>query len=333
MSSGATDWSRLSIVLDRLELLPDSWRYMAGKGTVWTFNPALIQDGPGWVLAYRVVAADQARRIAICRLDRELRVVAGSQCPLTDMVRFHAASSYPERARTWFADPRLFRWGGRLFLYWNSGWHEPQNFQFVQELDAGTLKPIGHPRELTLHGERRPLEKNWTFFGEEPWYAVYSVAPHRVVRVALDGRPGLECCPTTATDWDIGDYSGRYGDLRGGAPPQAVGGYYYSFCHSNYFAAEGLRYVAAVYRFTSTFPFSPTDAPAAPLALPNPFGAHNTQERLNPVVGEVIYPCGAVFDQGWWTISYGINDEYCALARIPHAEVLSSLRPVSSACS
>ena len=44
---------------------------------------------------------------------------------------------------TRFADPRLYRLAGRLFVYWNSGWHEPQNHQFLQELDPVSLRPVG----------------------------------------------------------------------------------------------------------------------------------------------------------------------------------------------
>ena len=49
-------------------------------------------------------------------------------------------------------------------MYWNSGWHEPRNHQFLQEFDPATLRPVGPPREMILAGTRRPLEKNWTLF-------------------------------------------------------------------------------------------------------------------------------------------------------------------------
>src|SRR5690606_6873104 len=110
---------------------------------------------------------------------------------LSDGFRFDAAARYPEVVRQWFADPRLYRFGSRLFVYWNSGWHEPQNHQFLHELDPRTLRPIGRAREFILaHGTRQKLEKNWTLFetasGEHR--AIYSITPHRVLRFSLQGE-------------------------------------------------------------------------------------------------------------------------------------------------
>lgn len=38
------------------QLIPAAWRALPGP--VRTFNPALLADGPGWILAYRVVLGD-----------------------------------------------------------------------------------------------------------------------------------------------------------------------------------------------------------------------------------------------------------------------------------
>ena len=34
-------------------------------------------------------------------------------------------------------------------------------------------------------------------------------------------------------------------------------------------------------------------------------------------MGEIVYPTGAAFSRGHLVISYGINDEHCAIACIP----------------
>jgi hypothetical protein len=180
------------IVARAEELLPETWKTAAGNGPVRVFNPGLLRDGEGWLFAYRAVSPDGLRRIGLCRLDAKLRPIAGSQLPLTDHVRFRTDADYPEVVRAWFADPRLYRLGGRIFIYWNSGWHEPRNYQFVQELDPTTLLPRGSPRELLLRGERQKLEKNWTLFhaGDErkdEFHAIYSIVPHRVLAFSLAG--------------------------------------------------------------------------------------------------------------------------------------------------
>ena len=43
---------------------------------------------------------------------------------------------------------------------------------------------------------------------------------------------------------------------------------------------------------------------------------------------EVLYPCGAARDGDRWIVSYGINDEHCALAILTGAEVEAALEPV-----
>ncbi len=313
------------------ELLPAAWRDLACGDTLRAFNPALLADGSGWLFAYRMVGADKRRRIAIARLDAGLRVVPGSAVALSDLIRFDAGHAYPDAVRAWFADPRLYRLGGRIFLYWNSGWSPQPNFQFVVELDGDTLMPRGPARELRLEGARQPIEKNWTLFGDDPTYALYSPMRQTILDVTLDGTPHVELRPRHAQSWDIGCFARRYGDLRGGAPPERLDDAYYAFCHTVYPTALGYEYAAAVYRFEAAFPFRPTDAPARPLRLENPLGPDTIGVGLNPHVGAVVYPCGAAHRNGTWLISYGINDSRAAIARLSVAEVESALQPLAMA--
>jgi hypothetical protein len=256
-------------------------------------------------------------------------VIAGSQVAFSSSVKFAPGNHYAEPAQTWFADPRLYRLAGRLFVYWNSGWHDPLNYQFIQEIDSRDLRPIGLARELNLIGPRQKLEKNWTLFGnggEGLFHAIYSITPHRVLQFSLEGEGAIDFAETALTEWNNDAYAGTYGALRGGAGPQRIDRHYYSICHSVHPAPGGYRYVPAVYRFSASYPFAPTNAPTQPLTLENPFGPQRVYEKLNPAVGEVIYPCGAAYDQGRWIISYGINDEHCAITLLPSADVMASLR-------
>ena len=317
-----------SILFDSTELLPASWRHFAEAGPVRAFNPGLLRDGDGWIFAYRVVGPDLLRRIALCRLDRGFRIIAGSAVAFSQDIKFAPGVHYAEPAQTWFADPRLYRLAGRLFVYWNSGWHEPFNYQFLQEIDPRDFRPIGFAREFNLLGPRQKLEKNWTLLGDGPFYAIYSITPHRVLQFSLDGEGAIDFTEAVWTEWNNDAYSRAYGTLRGGAVPQRIGEHYYSICHSVHPAPDGYRYVAAVYRFATSYPFPPTDAPVRPLALPHSLGGARRYAKLNPAVGEVIYPCGAAYDQGRWIISCGINDERCAIAVLAPADVIASLRAI-----
>jgi hypothetical protein len=319
------------LVFDAAQLLPEAWRTAAAAGPLRAFNPGLLADGPGWILAYRVVAPDGQRRIALCRLDAAFAVVAGSVVPFSDTVRFRPGVAYPEVATRWFADPRLYRFDGRVFIYWNSGWHEPRNYQFVQELDPLTLQPRGHARELVLRSERQKLEKNWTLFAAEGrLHIVYSILPQRVLSFSFAGEADIVCDEFARMDWTLTDYPACHGGLRGGTPPVFAHGRFWCFGHSVHDGPNGYQYKAAAYAFAADGRFAPALQPQRPLALANPFGGNRTYARLNPAVDEVIYPCGAASDGARWIISYGINDEYCALAILPHPTVLETLRPIDT---
>ncbi len=323
---------RESVVFGAEELLPDNWKGFTAQGPVRTFNPGLLRDRGGWIFAYRIVGPDGVRRIAICRLNHALGVIAGSQCPLSDQVRFRPGAEYPEMATRWFADPRLYRFDQRIFIYWNSGWHEPRNCQFIQELDSVTLQPRGYPRELILRGERQKLEKNWAFFHrpeEMKLYAVYSILPHRVLEFSLERETEIVFDEVSRVEWPMGSYPPHHGGLRGGAPPCLHDGQFLAFCHSVHDGVNGYRYLPAVYGFASKLPFAPTARPIKPLDFGNQFGALRNHAKLNPAVGEVIYPCGAAHDGTRWLIAHGINDEYCGISLVDHAAVLASVESIS----
>ena len=326
-----SDSNSEALIFRAEELLPATWRHFIGQGPLRAFNPGLLRDGDGWIFASRIVTPDGRRRISACRLDASFQLIGGSHAPLSDHVRFRPDGHYPEIATQWFADPRLYRFEGRLFVYWNSGWHEPRNYQFLQELDSATLLPRGHPRELLLAGERQKLEKNWTLFdagGSGSYFAVYSILPHRVLHFSLDGDGDILFSDAARGEWTLQGYPPAHGGLRGGAPPCLHDGAFWSFCHSVHDGVNGYRYAPAAYCFAPTHPFTPTAQPISPLAFAGADGDRRTHERLNPAVGEVIYPCGAAWDGTRWAVSHGVNDESCAISFVTPEAVRATLRSV-----
>jgi len=116
----------------------------------------------------------------------------------------------------------------------------------------------------------------------------------------MASKDRVDCAEIISTPWENSEFSRRYGELRGGAPPQQVAAIISPFATLLRFARE-YRYVAAVYGFSGAPPFAPNAGPRNRLRLPNPFGGKRIYPKLNPAVGEVIYPCGAVFDGGEWS--------------------------------
>jgi polysaccharide pyruvyl transferase WcaK-like protein len=306
-------------------LVPPCWE-IAQDEPVWCFNPGLIRVNDHWLFIYRIILKDQKRRLGLCRLNNDFEIIPGSLQGLSDLITFSPSISYSEHVQHWFADPRIYWFGDKLMLYFNSGWHDPHNHQFFIEIDPVSDKPIGHARELILEGERQKIEKNWMFFGNGPVYAIYSVSPHTVLSVSLTDPDYIICQQVAQTSLQNTPYTSSL-SLRGGAPPYDKNGHYYSFCHVLHAAPEGARYEACVYEFSSTFPFAPTRLPYQKLPLQNPQGMKRDFPQLNPAVTEVIYPCGAQFHEGAWVVSYGINDERCAIATLTEAEVDSCLTP------
>lgn len=316
-----------TLFLDPEALVPAAWRPPGSPELPPVFNPGLLADGNGWILACRVVTGDGARRIAFCRLGPDFTPLPGTAFPFSDHVRFTERIE-DKVARTWFADPRLYRLGLRTFVYWNSGWHEPRNYQFLQEFDPATLRPLGEAREITLAGERRKLEKNWTFFSTElGLFSVYSITPHRVLRIASLPEGDLRGETEAEMPWDLDAYPTCHGGLRGGSPPVWLGDEYWSIAHSVHDAPDGYRYAAAAYAFSARPPFHPTRAPIAWLPLPV---QPRTRPRLNPAVGEVAYPCGAAAVPGGLVVSYGVNDEGAAIAVLPAATLAACTRQLGN---
>src|SRR5687768_16764269 len=107
--------SRESVIFFAEQLLPERWQLLVAQGPVRTFNPGLLRDADDWIFAYRIVAADGLRRIGLCRLNSALQIVDGSQVAWSDHVIFRKGTIYPESGTRWFADPRLYGFGNRLF--------------------------------------------------------------------------------------------------------------------------------------------------------------------------------------------------------------------------
>ncbi len=297
---------------DAEELLPAEWN-VGQEARV--FNPAILADGCGYILAYRAVLADGARRIGMCRLDGAFEVVRGSKVAWSDHVP----------TESWFADPRLYVLAGHTYIYWNSGWGEGQNEQFLQRLDPETLLPVGTLRRFTLvDGPRQQIEKNWVLYGHPPGRAVYLPRPLRLLR--FDWPETTFRFEANQPGWDDGGFEQRYGLLRGGAPPVEDNDEYWCLAHVVGYEPEGYRYRPAVFRFRADGVV--TARPREPLGLPNPYRCRRRLPRLNPYVGEVVYPCGMVRAGQGWSVSYGINDERCALAVLTLEELAASVEEV-----
>lgn len=152
----------------------------------------------------------------------------------------------------------------------------------------------------------RRIEKNWAWFDYEgELHAVYSISPHRVLRIS-DGI-------TTHETTNVFPWSGGY--LRGGSTPVLVGDEYWCWFHG---ADEGRRlrsYNVGVYAFEAKPPFRVTRMSAHPLLWAKP------SERTSNGGADVVFPAGAVHRSGRWLVSMGVADDHTEIAEWDHADV------------
>ncbi len=318
-------------LLDSDNLVPPVWKN-GETSQFHVFNPTIARGPDGTCLCcYRVVDVERRiRRIAGCKLSQDFSIINDSVVAISDLIRFGQPETLNDRSLTWHADPRLFVLRGRLYMTWNDGENRPQNHQFMVELDPHTLQPRGGAREIVADMPRRKIEKNWMFFelaGEV--YCIYSMQPHVVLRVDLDDEALVRCMPHSEHHWGS-EYSKQFGVLRGGAQPLPAGDKLLMIAHSSYVADGGRKYVMCCYAFDPKPPFRVTGCSRTPYKLHNPRGGHFSLAKLNPhKILEIVYPVGAVMQEaGRVAVSYGINDEVCALATLEMADLLAELRPV-----
>ena len=319
------DWK----VFTQDELTPVAW---AGFGeTLSIFNNSLYRHDGGLIMAYRVVTPDGRRRIATCRLREDWSVVSGSVQPFSDDLTYFDQNEADPASGSWVADPRFVTLQGRLYLHFNFGSNPRPNRIYLVEVDPVTLTPVSPAREVVRTGSRQEIEKNWIFFEHgEAVYVVYNFAPLVILHADLTDVNRVRCTPAFRHEWDAACYEGAYGQIRGGATPVDVNGRFHFICHSAFRTDPGsnagaepedICYVAPLVVLDGTPPFAPflhssrpvLEATAREQAMP-------FQPRLDPRCCEAVYPVGAVADGADLIVSYGLNNRYAVLRRMPRSE-------------
>lgn len=316
------------------DLIPPEW----ARGDLqfaYVFNPSIIRVSVDRLaMIYRLVLPmSEERKLCACQIDASsFQIIPESVTPFSDLIYFASAAQLTQRAQTWHADPRYFHLKGRLYVSWNDGSARPFNNQFLIEVDRDGLTPVGPARIIESARKRRNIEKNWIFFeaGNEA-YCVYTTQPHDIMAVDLTFPDRVLCSPLYVSGAEV-NYDKVYGEIRGGAQPIWDGDRFLCVAHSSFEMHDQSRYYACVaYEFLAKPPFNPVRIGRKPVVLPGGNTLSSFERpKLNPGVGGVIYPSGAVADGDDLIISYGINDEAAFIARIPKSSLLDSLEPAAA---
>lgn len=268
------------------------------------FNPAVIEYEGGYLFCWR--DGWKGSNLWACRMGRDL---APRGEPIKIDVR-HPNASYGRE------DPQFFLHHGSLHVAFvgvaGRGNHVTKTNVLYARLNPDlSVDAIHSPKAPGV--DPRRWEKNWEFFSHGgELYAVYSISPHRVLRV----RGGH-------AEWvheTVNPMRWEGGELRGGASPVLVGDEWWCFHHDRVDLAGKRLYRYSLYTFEDRAPFRVKRYVPRPLAEANPL--------TNPGnYCHCIFPRGAVRDGDDWVISCGAHDRFTEIHRLNHAEIESQLVP------
>jgi len=210
-------------------------------------------------------------------------------------------------------DCRIFHHNDRLHLSYTSTRYL-QGGGWECEMQAALYDAGGaHAHYDNRFGFNGSLfEKNWTYFSHrEGLRFVYQIEPFVVFEVG------------TRRSWShrhLGEWV--FGVPHGGTPPVKVGELWYSFFHSYRWDLEHKRrYFIGAYAFDDSMRvrmFTPW-----PLLMAHEedgFIFRLEDSKWHPLV---VFPCGAIMEDGVWTVSVGINDSYSGIFRVSHESLVN----------
>lgn len=293
------------------------------RSDVCFFNPSLVKRSDGLWLVTRRSENSPGMKIGMnsimsFRLDKNLAPEYGQRLKTQSAhegEHFEDPRSIQQNGTTWVSAcnfivfPRKPRelWTGahQTLMEVNDKWQCVKRHDPVYGGNGPNVGVVKH------------LEKNWLwFFHEDQLHMLYSASPHKIIRFDSPTKPGKEFV-TEAMTW-------KYGHIRGGTPPIRVGREYWTFFHSSMDTGNKYRrrYYMGAYSFFDTSPFKINRITIEPLLA----GSH--EDYWLPDKPLVVFPCGSVYENGQWLISFGVNDLKCGWIRIPHDELICLTKPV-----
>lgn len=264
-----------------------------------SFNCSLLRHRGRLLLAYRTGWAGADVHVA------ELSGPDYTPGPSTTLGLVHHKASWGRE------DPRLFVFRGRLHVAFIGveGPQGPTSQLYARLRDDLSVERVFYPH----YAGRREWEKNWGFFEHnEELYAVYSIAPHKILHVSGD-----KAYPFTERRTN---FLWTGGELRGGAPPCLVGDEFVSWFHGAKQVGGRRRYNVGVYTFQAWPPFRPRQMTPDPLLWADPIDCPPN------VWADVVFPSGAELEGDTWVVSSGIHDRWCEIHEWSDGDVRSLLR-------
>jgi hypothetical protein len=207
-------------------------------------------------------------------------------------------------------DPRLFAVNGRLHCSFvvDEGHHS------IFQQGVALLRDELEVESKRIYSFGNTKEKNWIFFDHgSKLHAVYTICPHVVV--APEKKVII-----AKTHYN---HPWMYGDLHGGSPAVRVGDTMFAFFHC-YSRKHMCRwkydervYCRGAYAFDASPPFR------VKFMTPFPLWAGNAVDNIQ-------FAGGAIFEDGQWYVSCGVNDCRSEIHTFSHDDLLASMEHVTA---
>lgn len=310
-------------ITDRPNALPldEQTKWAAGIFPIPTsndiryFNCSLIRRNDGlWLFARR------ARNIKGDWMGMN-DVVALKLRELTNTVQGMIDVQFPKVYKgEHFEDPRVMWMGGSIWISCTT--FIPRMFhgahQRLCRLDerfaaSRPISPVYGGNGASPLMQAQNHEKNWLWFEHDGKpHMVYRHTPHQVV----EWPDFFEFRNPVVHDSRFTNPRWCHGEPRGGTPPVRVGDEYWSFFHSSLpWRPPKRQYFMGAYAFEAKPPFRITRMSLRPLL------AGSIADPWAEGLPLVVFPCGAVLEDGRWIVTMGINDYRCGWIEIPHKEL------------
>jgi len=152
-------------------------------------------------------------------------------------------------------------------------------------------------------------QKNWTYFvHDDKILCVYQMHPHTVIEFDNTGRILTEY----KTFVDI-TKTWRFGEPRMGSNPILKDGIYYNFFHSSVpWKNPKRQYFMGYYTFEAKPPFKIIEISKEPIIWGNE-SDFRFLPNFNPIV---VFPCGAIYEDNSFYVSFGFNDEKTGIIKL-----------------
>lgn len=207
-------------------------------------------------------------------------------------------------------DARLISFRGDLLASWVEsdflGQLNPKSvIKYSNITSSGAPERVYQPAPHANDGQT--MQKNWCFFeSDENLFCIFLSVPEQIA-FHLQGNVVINEHKTPAVRWP-------YGSVRGGAVVP-YDGKLLRFFHSKTIAGidrPEIRYYVGACIMEPKPPFAVTRVSRRPII----YGSELPKTDVFHFKQNVVFPCGAVANDGYWTLAIGVNDCACALAKI-----------------